>query len=96
MSRTWTEAEVAEYIQTNDRSLYGALKSLYACQTADEKYCGGTSIVNGRGFNKVDAGFLSSMSEFLLKNGFLTNKQKAAVRKRLVKYNKQLTALANG
>jgi hypothetical protein len=93
--KVWTEEEIKELVQTNDEVLYGALKKLYACQTADEQNAGETREHNGKGFNGADSKFLSSVSEFLLKRGFLTDKQKACVRKKLVKYNKQLTRLAN-
>lgn len=93
--RTWSEEEIKDLIQTNDKVLYGALKKLYAEQTADEQSDGQTSHANGAGFNGVDSPFLSSCSEFLLRKGYLTDKQKASVRKLLVKYNKQLTRLAN-
>ena len=93
--RVWTEEEVKNLIQTNDKVLYGALKKLYACQTAEEKSMGDTVENNGVGFNGVDAPILSSMAEFLNKKGYLTDKQKVIVRKKLVKYNKQLTRLAN-
>lgn len=93
--RVWTAEEIKELIQTNDKVLYGALKNLYACQTADEKSMGDTVESNGVGFNGVDAPILSSMAEFLNKRGYLTDKQKVIVRKKLVKYNKQLTKLAN-
>lgn len=93
--RIWTEDEIKHYIQTNDKSLYGALKKLYACQTADEQNSGETKENNGKGFNGLDAPILSSFCEFLNKTGFLTPKQKILARKKLVKYTKQLTALAN-
>lgn len=93
--RVWTEDEIRTLIQTNDEVLYNGLKKLYACQTADEQEAGATKIHNGKGFNSVDAKFLTSVSQFLIRTGFLTSKQKAAVRKKLVKYNKQLTAIAN-
>lgn len=93
--RTWTEEEIRYLIQTNDKVLYGALKKLYERQTEDEKQIGETSHTNGVGFNGVDSRFLSSVSEFLLKNGFLTYKQKLIVRKKLIKYNRQLTRIAN-
>lgn len=75
--------------------LYGALKKLYGEQTRDEQQSGQTKHYNGVGFNGADSRFLSSVSEFLIKKGFLTEKQKYCVRKRLIKYNKQLTRLAN-
>lgn len=93
--KVWSEEEIRSLIQTNDKVLYGALKKLYACQTADEQRAETTKERNGKGFNGVDAPFLSSVAEFLLKRGYLTDKQKACTRKKLIKYNKQLTELAN-
>lgn len=93
--RVWTEEEIKELVQTNDQVLYGALKKLYACQTEDEQDSKETKEHNGVGFNGIDAPFLSSVAEFLLSRGFLTDKQKMYTRKKLVKYNKQLTRLAN-
>lgn len=95
MARVWTEEEMKELVQTNDKVLYGALKRLYDCQTADEQSAGQTKLHNGAGFNGTDAPILSSMAEFLKRTGFLTEKQKVIVRRKLVKYNKQLTRLAN-
>lgn len=93
--RVWTEDEIKELVQTNDKVLYGALKKLYDCQTEDEKCTGKTKEHNGAGFNGIDAQFLTSAADFLGRSGFLTDKQKVIVRKKLVKYTKQLTRLAN-
>ena len=93
--RIWTEEEIKSLIQTNDQVLYRALKKLYEQQTADEQMTGETKAHNGVGFNGVDSKFLSSVSKFLIAKGFLTTKQKAVTRRMLVKYNKQLTKLAN-
>ena len=93
--RIWTEDEIRNLIQTNDKVLYGALKKIYAEQTADEQADGETNHRNGVGFNGVDAPILSSFAEFLNRAGFLTPKQRAIARKKLAKYNKQLTKLAN-
>jgi len=93
--RIWTEDEIRELVQTNDKVLYGALRNLYNEQTADEQRAGDTEHNNGVGFNGADAKIMSSFAEFLNKTGFLTTKQKAVARKKLVKYNKQLTRLAN-
>lgn len=95
VKRIWEEEEVKHLVQTNDKVLYGALTKLYDQQTADEQAIGDTVVHNNVGFNGADGRFLSSVAEFLKRNGFLTDKQKAIVRKKLVKYNKQLTRLAN-
>lgn len=94
--RIWTEDEIRNLIQTNDKVLYGALLKLYGEQTRDEQSEGETKHCNGVGFNGADSKFLSSVAEFLKKRGFLTPKQKAVTRRKLVKYNRQLTRLANG
>ena len=91
----WTEEQIKDLVQTNDKVLYGALKKLYGCQTANEKASGQTQEQNGKGFNGADAPILSSFCEFLNKTGFLTPKQKTLARKKLMKYTKQLTNLAN-
>ena len=93
--RIWTTDDIKRLLQTNDTMLYRSLKILYSYQTADEKSAKDTITENGVGFNSVDAQFLSSCAEFLIKNGFLTIKQKSAVRTKMIKYTKQLTKLAN-
>ena len=93
--RVWTAEEIKNLVQTNDKVLYGALKNLYNCQTSDEQSWGETTHANGVGFNAFDAEFLTSVAQFLIRNGFLTDKQKVLTRKKLVKYNAQLTRLAN-
>ena len=93
--RVWTEEEIKTLVQTNDKVLYGALRKLYDCQTADEIAEGSANHRNGAGFNGVDAGILTSFCEFLNRSGFLTVKQKAIARKKMVKYTRQLTMLAN-
>lgn len=95
-TRVWTEDEIRTLIQTNDKVLYGALLKLYACQTEDEQSCGATNHINGMGFNGVDAPILTSFAKFLKECGRLSSKQKEICRRKLIKYNKQLTRLANG
>jgi len=94
-AKVWAPEEIKSLIQTNDTVLYRALKRLYAEQTDDEQFREHTVERNGRGFNKVDADFLTSVSKFLNSRGFLTEKQKVATRRKLIKYNAQLTRLAN-
>lgn len=93
--RIWTADEIKTLIQTNDTVLYRGLLKLYGCQTALEQSSETTHDKNGWGFNAFDAEFLTSVSKFLQRKGYLTEKQKSATRKKLVKYNRQLTDLAN-
>ena len=93
--RIWTEEEIVFFVKTNDKVLYNALLRLYDCQTADEQLEGSARVQNGKGFNGCDAPILTSFAEFLKKTGFLTPKQRNLCRRKLVKYRKQLTVLAN-
>ena len=93
--KVWTKPEIVELIQTNDRVLYKALKTLYNEQSESEQEDSETIESNGSGFNKVDAEFMSGIVKFLDERGFLTDKQKEVTRKKLVKYAGQLTRLAN-
>ena len=93
--KIWTVDEIKHLILTNDEVLYRALKKLYELQTADEKAHKETTESNGVGFSSFDAEFMTSAAEFLIKTGFLTEKQKFYVRKKIVKYSKQLTKVAN-
>ena len=95
MARVWKEEEIRILVQTNDKVLYGALRKLYDCQTDDEQEQGTANHRNGAGFNGIDAGIMTSFAEFLKERGYLSNKQKTICRKKLVKYTKQLTKLAN-
>lgn len=95
MKRTWTKEEILSLLETNDKVLYGALKRLYACQTASEMANRGTVEKNGMGFNAIDGPILSSFAEFLLERGYLSPKQKEIARRKLPKYARQLVILAN-
>lgn len=75
-----------------------AMVTLYAYQTEDEQADGDTKHKNSKGFNAVDAKFLSSLSELAIHNVKLTDKQKAAVSYRMQKYARQIAehSLATG
>ena len=91
----WTAEEIGSLVQRDDRVLYRAIKQLYNRQTAEEKLDGRSTEDNGEGFNKFDAEFMSSLARFLGMRGFLTDKQKECARKKMKKYTKQLTRIAN-
>lgn len=93
--RIWKQEEIKQLILSNDKMVYRSLQILYSFQTADEKSYKDTTERNGKGFNSVDAEFMSSCANFYQKNGYLTNRQKEIVRKKLIKYTRQLTDFAN-
>lgn len=77
----------------SDGKVIGALIALYYCQEADERSAHATAHQNGRGFNMIDAGILSDMSQFYLRKGYLSPKQLTFLRGRLSKYKGQLAHL---
>ena len=90
----WTKELIKEKLETDDKWLSRGLLAIYERQTADEKSSEATKHHNGIGFNKVDAGFLTSLAESLKKYGTLTPKQILYCRKKLVKYCGQLEKIA--
>ena len=93
--KVWSEDEIRNLLETNNTVLCGALKKLYNQQTADEQADGTTKEHNGVGFNGADSEFLTSAAKFLIKNNYLSDRQIMVVRKKMIKYTKQLTRLAN-
>ena len=85
--------ETKELLRTDDVFMYKCLVTLYYFQTEDEKAYRMTTHVNGLGFSYIDADFLSSLAEFVLKNGYLTDAQKKHARTKLTKYAGQIDKL---
>jgi len=93
--RVWKKSELEDQIQRSDEMVRRSLLKLYERQTPDEVSAKETHIVNHAGFNKFDAKFLTSLAEQLKAKNFLSPKQIAAARKKLMKYSLQLTFIAN-
>jgi SNF2 family DNA or RNA helicase len=74
----------------NPLELERALLYLYRNQTAEEQSVSVTIESNGKGFNSVDAGILSSFSQQVLDGKILSPKQLELARLLLPKYSKQL------
>lgn len=73
-----------------------AVVALWKRQTFAEQASEATHEKNGRGFNANDANILSSFAEWINTGRKLTPKQLEVARKRLRKYCKQLSRIANG
>ena len=95
MERIWTESEIRELLTTDDKFVCRALKKLYDRQTEGERLSKETHVTNGEGFNKIDADVLTNICEWGLSHGRLTGKQLMLVRRRIMKYSKQLARIAN-
>jgi len=86
----WTPALIKERISTSDIAVKKALLRIWNWQTEDEKHTHSTNQTNGVGFNGVDAEILTSFAEQLSKKNWLSPKQIAIARKRLMKYSNQI------
>jgi hypothetical protein len=93
--KTWTSDEIKEKLLSSDKWIISGLMAIYRRQTDDEQSNGKTAHDNGIGFNSVDSEIMSSFAKWHKKNGYLSNKQIAIARKKIIKYNKQLTQIAN-
>ena len=93
--KTWTVEEIKVLLEKNDVVVCRSLMQMYECQTDDEKMYKETSHDNGIGFNAFDSKYLSSLAEFYNEYHYLSNKQIAIARKKLMKYSKQIVKLAN-
>ena len=95
-TKYWLESEIKNLLETNDDMVKGSLKKLYSYQTKSEQEYADTHILNGVGFNAYDAPVLTSITVWYIEKGFLTQAQIRLARKKLMKYVKQLTKIANG
>ena len=85
-------------ITTKNEQTVKALLRIYANQTHDEKQSENTVYRNNVGFIPQDAKLLSSMANFKIKNGFLTEKQIKLIQPMIAKYAGQLvrSSIAEG
>lgn len=82
-----------EMIMNDDVFMYRSLVTLYGYQTADEQKYRIAYHTNNRGFNALDADFLSSLAEAFLKYGYLTEAQMKYGRSKMTKYAGQIDAI---
>lgn len=86
----WDKAKVQKLLAENDKAVARALLLVYARQTASEQAAEATTEHNGVGFAALDAEILSSFAKFYKRAGFLTAKQMAVARKKVMKYWRQI------
>jgi hypothetical protein len=95
MSTVHTKESVQHLLDTNNRAVVKALLAVYARQTASEQAGHHTREVNGVGFSKFDAPFLTDMVRSVHRYGSLTPKQMAVTRNKMKRYWRQLVDIAN-
>jgi hypothetical protein len=95
MKGHWTSEAVKQAIEVDNRFVARALRALFARQTADERAVDDTRHLNGLGFSAADAKRLSLSAKWVEKNGRLDGWYLGEVRRRLLKYGRQLAEIAN-
>ena len=91
----WTQDQIKSLLNTSDNAVVRAVSAIYALQTADEKVTGDTRHHNGVGFNGVDARLGSYYADWISKHGRLTGQHLNRARRMMLKYTRQLAAIAN-
>lgn len=93
--KVWTIDEIRNLLLTNDVAVCRAVVRITQYQTEVEKQAEATINRNNVGFTGSD-GRLASFAKFYNDKGFMTPKQIAYVRKRIVKYSGQLIRIMRG
>lgn len=88
--KTYNKEIIKNRLLTDNAWLYRGILAIYQHQTLDEKLDGITKEDNGIGFNGADAIILSSFAQQLILKKYLTDKQCAIARKKMLKYSGQL------
>lgn len=90
-----TKETIQELLDNNNRAVVKALLAIHSRQTAAEQAGHHTREVNGVGFSKFDAPFLTDMVRAVQRYGSLTPKQMAVTRNKMKRYWRQLLEVAN-
>ena len=94
-NKEWTKDSIKQLLMDSDKAVMRGIVAIYNRQTDLEQSCETTHDINGVGFNGPDAPFLSSLAKQILGKGYLTERQLEIARKKMLKYSKQLTEIAN-
>lgn len=90
----WTKSKIQALVTKDEKAAIRALMVVYGNQTQAEQASDATVEHNGIGFTGTDAEILTSFAKFYQRAGFLTEKQLVLLKKRIVKYWKQLLKAA--
>lgn len=91
----WTEKEIVELINKNNKAVEKAIVAVYNRQTQDEKASFDTKHSNGVGFSGADARFGTYLAKWILSGKHLNGKFLAQGRTLAIKYRAQLLDEAN-
>jgi len=86
----WNKDKVKNLLLTNDQAVIRGIIRIWEKQTEDEKVSETTNRNNNVGFTGVDAYILTEYVNFYNRNKYLSQKQTALARKKIIKYSGQL------
>lgn len=92
---TYNKEDIQAKLNSSDKWLIRGLLAIYDNQTSHEKIVEGVVEDNGIGFNGVDGEILTKMAKWYNDKGWLSPKQIALVRRKMLKYAGQLAKIAN-
>lgn len=91
----WTRSRVINKLDNSNKAVFRAVHVIFNNQTQDEQTQETAGIINGVGFNKIDAPFMSRMHGLMMKKDYaFSEAQINAIRKTVKKYWKQLLGAA--
>jgi hypothetical protein len=93
--KIWTTNEIEYNIQYNYKWLVRAVLALYQLQTTEEQFRKTTISKNNKGFDVIDAQYMSSIAQQIQEKRFLSMRDQYRARRILRKYIGQLTKIAN-
>ena len=92
---TWTADMIKLKLMESDEMVRRSLLKMYERQTATEQNSECTRERNGIGFSGADADILTRFAKWVLAGRPFTPKMVALTRKKLIKYSRQLSEIAN-
>lgn len=94
--KKWTVKEIQTMLEENPKAVVRGVVAIYELQTESEQSMGATVENNGRGYNMYDAEIMTSFADQILAGRTLTARQFDVAKRRIRKYARQLTKIANG
>lgn len=95
VNKVWSVNDIKENIIKSDIWLTKAILAIYSLQTASEQASEVTIHINHVGFSAFDALRMSYYAKWLKSGRTLSGTHKDLARKKILRYVKQLTKIAN-
>lgn len=95
MRKYWTSEEIRVKLENSLPWLERGILAIYRNQTIEEQRYGETLLENNMGFSGADGKYLSYVAGYLKSGNHLSGHHLEKIRKKMLKYSKQLAKIAN-